>query len=85
MTSDQLRKSIFGHSPDARRARQNLLAIRSEIARYEFALGWELTNSGCGHPDEPRIGYVSQSEVLDSLARYQLAEKLILVHRPANN
>ena len=78
MTSDQLRQSVSAHNPDARRARQNLLAIRGEIARYEFALGFELTNAGSGHPDEPRVGWVNQSEVLDSLARYQVAEKLIL-------
>ncbi len=55
-----------------------MITLRAEIARYEFSLGFELTNAGSGHPDEPRIGWVNQSEVLDSLARYQLAEKLIL-------
>jgi hypothetical protein len=78
MTAEQLRQSISAHNPDARRARQNLITLRAEIARYEFSLGFELTNAGSGHPDEPRIGWVNQSEVLDSLARYQLAEKLIL-------
>jgi hypothetical protein len=78
MTSDQLRQSISAHNPDARRARQNLITLRAEIARYEFSLGFELTNAGSGHPDEPRTGWVNQSEVLDSLARYQLAERLIL-------
>jgi hypothetical protein len=77
MTSIELRQSICSHSPNARRARQNLNAIRGEIARIGAAMQFELTTTQGTHPDEPAIVSVGTSDTLDVLARYHLAEKLI--------
>jgi hypothetical protein len=78
MTSIGLRQSIYSHSPNARRARQNLIAIRGEIQRIGSLLQFELTSPQGTHPDEPAIATVGHSDVIDVLARYTLAEKLIL-------
>jgi hypothetical protein len=78
MTSIELRQTVYSHSPDARRARKNLIAIRGEIARIGALMTSQLTTTGGTHPDEPAIVSVGTSDRLDVLARYHLAEKLIL-------
>jgi hypothetical protein len=77
MTSTELRQSVYTHNPDARRARQNLVAIRAEIQRIGALMQFQLTTTGGTHPDEPQIVSVGTSDTLDVLARYHLAEKLI--------
>ena len=78
MTSIELRQSIYSHSPNARRARQNLIAIRGEIQRIGGAMQFQLTTTGGTHPDEPQVVSVATSDTLDVLNRYHRAEKLIL-------
>ena len=78
MTSTELRQSVYSHSPSARRARQNLIAIRREIERIGAMAQSDLTTTQGTHPDEPQIVSVAESEMLAILARYNLAEKLIV-------
>ena len=78
MTSTELRHSVYSHSPSARRARQNLIAIRREIERIRAMAQTSLTTTQGTHPDEPQIVSVAESEMLTILARYNLAEKLIV-------
>jgi hypothetical protein len=77
MTSTELRQSVYSHNPDARRARQNLVAIRAEIERIGALMQFELTSTQGTHPDEPQIVSVGTSDTLDVLNRYHRAEKLI--------
>jgi hypothetical protein len=78
MTSTELRQSVYSHSPDARRARQNLIAVRAEIERIGGLMQFQLTTTGGTSPDEPAIVSVAASDTLDVLNRYHIAEKLIL-------
>ena len=77
MTSTELRHSVYSHSPNARRARQNLIAIRREIERIGAMAQSDLTTTQGTHPDEPQIVSVAESEMLDVLNRYHTAERLI--------
>jgi len=78
MTSIELRQTVYSHSPDARRARQNLIAIRGEIERIGALMQFQLTTTGGTEPDQPQIVSVAASDTLDVLARYHIAERLIL-------
>ena len=78
MTSTELRQSVYSHSPDARRARQNLIAIRGEIQRIGGLMQFQLTSTAGTSPDEPAIVSVAASDTLDVLGRYHIAEKLIV-------
>jgi hypothetical protein len=78
MTSTELRQSVYSRSPDARRARQNLIAIRGEIERIGALMQFQLTTTGGTEPDQPQIVSVAASDTLDVLARYHIAERLIL-------
>ncbi len=78
MTSTELRQSVYSHSPDARRARQNLIAIREEIQRIGGLMQFQLTTTGGTEPDQPQIVSVAASDTLDVLGRYHIAEKLIV-------
>ena len=78
MTSTELRQSGSSHNPNARRARQNLIAIRAEIQRIGGVMQFQLTTTGGTHPDEPQIVSVGECDTLAILARYKLAEKLIV-------